>query len=286
MKVSLIQVPYHLGHEGVGMGAGPQALVAAGLESALAESGHEPEISTVRRSDQEANEVGASFAVLRLVAARSHDAVARHAFPLALAGNCMTSIGVVAGLGDDVGVVWLDAHPDFNTAEGSESGFADGMGLSILTGTGWDALRATIPGYRALSEADVVLVGTRDVAPAEDSRLHRSSARVVPPGELDRMEAALDDLRERVADVYFHLDLDVLDPAEGRANAYAAPGGLSADDVDRVVREVGERFRIRGASLTAYDPTIDAEGRVPPTAVRLATQIVAAAAAREAVGAR
>jgi arginase len=284
MKVALIHVPYHLGHEGVGMGAGPTTLLAAGLTSSLTDGGHDADVFSVRREGAWTNEIAASFAVLRLVADRVREAVAEDAFPLALAGNCMTSIGVVAGLGRALGVVWLDAHPDFNTAEGTESGFADGMGLSILTGTGWDAMRATVPGYRALAEANVVLVGIRDVAAAERERLRTSPIRVVAPDALDGVTSALDGLREQVSEVYFHLDLDVLDPSEGRANEYAAAGGLNAGDVERLIEAVGDRFRIRAASVTAYDPLQDPEGLIPPTAIRLSSQIVEAAA-REAVGA-
>jgi arginase len=284
MDVALIHVPYHLGHEAVGTGVGPATLLDAGLADALAERGHECEVDAVRREGEEPNEVAGSFAILRLVAERAREAVCRNALPLALAGNCMTSIAMVAALEDEVGVVWLDAHPDFDTTEGTETGFADGMGLSILTGTGWDALRRTIPGYRAVAEADVVLVGARDAAPAERERLDKSLVRLLGPS-VDDLAPALDELRERVTSVYFHLDLDVLDPSEGRANAYAAPGGLSADDVERVVRAVGERFRIRAASVTAYDPASDAERRIPPIALRLTTHLVDAAA-REAVSAR
>ncbi len=285
MKVALIHVPYHLGHEGVGMGAGPAALLSAGLASALGDARHDVEIFGIRREGEEANEIAASFAVLRVVAERVREGVGRDAFPLALAGNCMTSIAVVAGLDRDVGVVWLDAHPDFNTPDGTESGFADGMGLSILTGTGWNALRATVPGYHAVPEANVVLVGIRDVAAAERERLERARVGVVPPAGLDEIGPALDRLRERVADVYVHLDLDVLDPSEGRANEYAAPGGLTADDVERLIEAVGQRFLIRGASVTAYDPIVDAERRIPPRAIRLTARLVGAAA-RETVGTR
>jgi arginase len=151
------------------------------------------------------------------------------------------------------------------------------MGLSILTGTGWDAMRETVPGYRTVPERNVVLVGIRDVLAAEQERLDRSPVAVVPPDGMDAAEAALDRLREHVADLYFHLDLDVLDPSEGRANEYAATGGPRGDDVERLVGAVGERFRIRGASVTAYDPKGDGERRIPPTAIRLAKSVVAAA---------
>jgi arginase len=283
MRVAVIQVPYHLGHEGVGMGAGPNALVTAGLAATLESDGHEVDVVRVARRGEAANEIGASFEVLRAVAERVREAAAKGAFPLVLAGNCMTSIGVVAGLGRDVGVAWLDAHADFNTAETTMSGFADGMGLSILAGTGWDALRATVPGYRAVLDEKIVLVGIRDVDAAEEERLDRSAVAVVRPDEVEGVGR----VAERVGDaVYFHLDLDVLDPSEGRANEYAVDGGLSAENVERVVDAIGERAAIRAASITAYNPGVDPEGRIPPTAFRLATSILARARVPEEVAAR
>jgi arginase len=286
LRVALVVVPYHLGHEGIGMGAGPDALVEAGLADALESDGHEVELVRVGRDGRSTNEVAASFEVLRAVAERVGEAAATGAFPLALAGNCMTSIGVVAGLDRDVGVVWLDAHADFNTPETTTSGFADGMGLSILTGTGWGAMRATVPGYRPVAEANVALVGIRDVDPAEKERLERSPVAVIEPQDVGAAGTVVDRLRARVSDVYFHLDLDALDPSEGRANAFAVDGGLRADDVELVVRRIAERLRIRAASVTAYDPAADAGARIPPTALRLARSIVACAHVAEEVGAR
>ena len=276
MQVALIQVPYHLGHENVGMGAGPGRL-EAGMVSALRASGQDVEVVRVRRGDDETNEIGASFEVVRRVAEAVAAAVERGAFPLVVSGNCMSSIGVVAGSGRDLGVVWLDAHADFNTPDSSLSGFQDGMGLSILTGTGWRALRETIPGYRPVAEENVGLVGVRDVDTLEQERLDRSAVAVVAPGE--SAEPVLDGLAGRVEGVYLHVDLDVLDPSEGRANEHAAPGGLVAADVERIVALVGERATIRGAAVTAYDPAADPEGSIPAIAAAIAARIAAAAEA-------
>lgn len=280
MRIALIQVPYHLGHEGIGMGAGPDHLVASGAAEALANGGHDVEVLRVRRRNGETNEVGASFEVVRRLAEAVAESIERGAFPLVLSGNCMSSIGVVAGLGRDVGVVWLDAHPDFNTTDGSLSGFADGMAVSVLTGTGWRALRETIPGYRALPEPNVVLVGIRDIDPSEQERLGSSDIDVVAPAAVaERVGPALDRLRTQVGDVYLHVDLDVLDPSAGRANEYAAPGGLSPEDVERIVEGVGDRFAIRGAAVTAYDPGADPEGRIPVVAAGIVRRIASAAEA-------
>lgn len=283
MRIDLIQVPYHLGHEGVGMGAGPERLVEAGLAQSLEEQGEDVEVAVVQRQDDETNEVGASFAVLRQLSAAVAEAVAHGAFPLVLAGNCMSSIAVVAGLGREVGVVWLDAHGDFNTPETTLSGFQDGMGLTILTGTGWNALRETIPGYRAVDEAKVVLVGIRDLDKAERERLESSEVQVVLPGDLQRTNEALARLGDRVEEVYLHVDLDVLDPSEGRANRYAAPGGLMAAEVERIVAALGGRVAIAAAALTAYDPRQDPEGRIPPLAAAIASRIAGAAHAKAVV---
>jgi arginase len=276
VRIALIQAPYHLGHEDVGMGAGPLRL-ESDMVAALGASGHDVEVVRVRREDGETNEIGASFEVVRRVAVAVAAAVERGAFPLVLSGNCMSSIGVVAGVRRDVGVVWLDAHADFNTPESSLSGFQDGMGLAILTGTGWRALRETIPGYRSVAEENVVLVGVRDVDQLEQERLDSSAVTVVAPGE--GSEGALDGLAGSVEGIYLHVDLDVLDPSEGRANEHAAPGGLAAADVERVVAAVGERAPIRGAAVTAYDPAADPEGSIPGIAAAIAARIAAAAEA-------
>ena len=86
-------------------------------------------------------------------------------FPLVLAVNCFTSLGTVAGLGRDVGVVWFDAHGDFNTPDTTTSGFLDGMGLAMLLGDGWRELRQTVEGLRPVPAEHALLVGARDIDP-------------------------------------------------------------------------------------------------------------------------
>lgn len=80
----------------------------------------------------------------------------------------------------------------------------------------------------------------------------------------------LDTLRSRTGTVYLHVDLDVLDPGEGTANAFAAPGGLRVDDVVTLIRILRSVLRIGAIALTAYDPTYDAESRIPAAALRIA----------------
>jgi arginase len=171
-----------------------------------------------------------------------------------------------------VGVVWFDAHADFDTTDDNLSGYFDVMALTILTGSAWRTLRETIPGFAPVDERDVVLAAVRDLEPYQRDFLERSAVRSVP-GTMEGLEPALDALRERVDRVYLHLDLDALDAEEARANQYAAPGGPSLDALLAAVDAVFERFTVAAAALTAYDPSFDTDGRARDAARSLLARV-------------
>ncbi len=252
------------------MGAGPARLVERlGGEAVWVDA-----------PDPAAPEIARTFAIDRRLAELVAAAVGDGDFPLVLAGQCNSALGTVAGLGDPaLGVVWLDAHADFDTPDDNLSGFFDVFALSVLTGIGWRALRETIPGFATIPEERVVLAAVRDLAPYQARRLRRSAVRAVPPGE--DLLGPLDALRAEAARVYLHVDLDCLDPdAAGRANAYASAGGLTLEQVVEAVGAVFERFEVAGAALTAYDPAADEDGRMLASAAAVAETIVACAQRR------
>jgi arginase len=123
--------------------------------------------SASQHTDERLPEVARIFELDRRLALRGAEARQRHQFPLVLAGNCVSCLGTTAGVRDgrDLGVVWLDAHADFDTPEDNLSGFTDVMGLSILTGSCWRALRETIPGFEAVDECKVAIAAdAREIA--------------------------------------------------------------------------------------------------------------------------
>jgi arginase len=155
------------------------------------------------------------------------------------------------------------AHADFDTPDRS-LGFFDGMGLAILTGNGWELLRGTIDGFAPVDERDVVLAGVRDLEEHQRPALEASALQVLPGRAAagPAYGAALDELRQRVSRAYLHIDLDVLDPSEGRANRFAAEGGLSLRELERAIELGFERLQVAAAAITAYDPVLDADGRM------------------------
>lgn len=283
-ELDLIAWPYHAGLAESGMGLGPTVLVSdPQFQAALGSAGWEPRVVNVAPVDESQPEVARVFALVRRLARSVAAARSRDAFALVLAGNCVSCLGTTAGSRstDELGVVWLDAHADFDTPEDNLSGFTDVMGLAILTGGCWRALRETVPGFAVVDERHVVLVGTRDLEPYQRDRLQGSDLRVVP-GDIaaDQLDEALDALHAQIGHVYLHVDLDVLDTSVGCANPYAAAGGPDLDGVLTAIDATFARFSVAAAALTAYDPRVDESGAIASAAASIAGRIAAHAAAQ------
>jgi len=279
MNIHLLDVPYSLGREATGTGLGPARLLDAGLLALLRDHGHDVRPIQVRRAGEFRHEVGGAFDVSRTLADRVREAQRGGIFPLALAGDCSACLGMLAGLGSArTGIVWFDSHGDFNTPETTVTGFLGGMPLAAAVGRCWTALCAGIPGFEPVRESRVVLYDARALDPKEDGMLRASAVRLVDDSMA--LNRALDGLATDVDGVYVHVDLDVLDPRQVRANVYAEPGGLSVEQVIAAIGLVGQRVPIRAAALTAYDPGYDEDGRGAAAGLRIVSALIDAAASR------
>ncbi len=275
-RLHILTWPFHNGLRDVSMGSGPIRLaddpkLRAGIE-AEGWAVTTEEIEAVDESDPEIVRV---IELIRRLAKKVEDAVRDNAFPLVLAGNCNSALGTTAGIGaENLGVVWFDAHADFDDPEENESGFFDVMGLAMLTGRGWRALRNTIPGHAPIPERNVILAAARDLEDYQRERLNRSHLATIPgPIDPKSFQTALTALATRVERVYLHVDLDSLDTSDARANRYAAPGGPGLDTLLECIRQTAQRLEIAGAAITAYDPAYDPDGRTMSGARAVAREV-------------
>ena len=285
----LLAVPYEVGAARLGVGRGPERLLEAGAEEALGSRGAGVRLDIIelqehRRDASGASEAGAGFELIRLVAARAREAISEGAFPVLLSGSCFAGLGMVAAMDEPApGVVWFDAHGDFNTPDSSVDGYFDGMGLAMLTGEAWRGMSGPSMGGASVPESAVVLAGARDFDDLERQRLDSSAVLQVAPENIDSdgdIADAVNEMDPAPSGLYLHVDLDVLDSDEARVNIYSVPGGLKAEQLQSQVRSLLDTCPVRALSLTAYDPEVDGEGRVPPIAMRL-LELVADRIARE-----
>lgn len=272
MKVRLFSVPWDSGHRDVRMGAGPLHLLELGLPERLEEDGHRVLRVDVEVGSPLLTETGVAFEVARRLAGEVKVARKADELPLVLAGNCVSALGTVAGLSPGTGVVWLDAHGDFNTPETSPSGFLDGMALAMVVGDCWSGSTSRIPGFTPVRPEEVLLVGARDLDPLEKARLERAEIARLSAAHLDdagRVEEAVSTLAGVVDFVYLHLDLDVLDPGVARANPFATPGGASLEGVERLMARLIPALPLAALAVTAYAPEEDEDGRAARAAETL-----------------
>jgi arginase len=274
MDVTLITVPYHLGRRGKGAALGPE-----GILRAAAGRGLRPRIVEVTPARDFETELATTIDVDVALAGAVERELAAGRLPITLAADCISCLGTIAGMAgptDRRGVVWLDAHGDFNTMASSPTGYVDGMALAAAAGLELRAATAGLAGFERIAAANIVHLGGRDFDPGELDRLHAAGATVVSPAAL-RSESPdlrfLTALAGRVDGVYLHVDLDVLDPSEGVANAYAAPDGLSAAELASVTAACMTGLPVRTIAFTAYDPDVDADGRVATIAAGLLEMI-------------
>ncbi len=179
------------------------------------------------------------------------DFVAVTDHPASYAGDCVSSIGVLAGLerrGVRPTLLWMDAHGDFNTPETSPSGFPGGMPLAMLTGRGNQTIVDAV-GLTPLADSQVVLVDARDLDPAEGAALAASG--------IDR--ATVEQLISNPlpdGPLYVHLDTDIVDPADMPALNYPVPNGPALASVHAAMTRLAATNRVVAFSVSSWNPAL------------------------------
>jgi arginase len=261
--VRLIAVPYDIGIYNNGHGRGPKALLDAGLERILSDAGHNVETTAVVLDNSgQMTDIQATFVSISLVAREVAAARALRELPIVLAGNCITSAGIITGLQNKkIKVLWLDAHADYNTPETTESGYLDGMALSVVCGRCWKHL-SEMNNLLQIGDDQVVLIGTRDVDSEEESALShskikrssvnqlRSSGYEIPKGFITTSD-----------ELHIHIDADVIDRSVGHANRFASDGGLMEEEIVALLSKACIN-RVGSVAVTAYGPDYDKEKKV------------------------
>ena len=194
---------------------------------------------------------------------------------ITIGGDCGVELAAVERVvGDDVAIIWLDAHPDLNTPESSPSGAFTGMVLRTLLGEGPAQL---VPGT-PLRPSRVILAGARSFDPGEDEYI--AAHRVVTIGADEVSGQSLVDavVASGAASVYVHIDLDVLDPEDIQGLGYPEPFGVRSADLVNALKALVARFPLAGAGITEFAPASPRDAvEDMPTILRLVGALASAA---------
>lgn len=203
-----------------------------------------------------------------------------------IGGECSLIPGVLSGLGRRLkgkpGVVWLDAHGDFNTSQTTPSGYIGGMCLALACGRESSFLRQIGSEKALVSEEAVAHIGSRALDSVEgrammDSPMMLKRASALRRRGMENVAAEVARFVSERADwVVMHLDLDFLDSALMPAVNFPTPGGMEVSDVRAIANALKESGKLRVLNVTAYDPTKDSTGRYGKMIVKILAEIVSA----------
>ncbi|MDR2110889.1 MAG: arginase [Spirochaetaceae bacterium] len=297
MRVRVIELPLDFGASRRGSDMGPSAIRLAGLKEALTNIGHRCEESFpgipvpaqefLEEGDGSAKFLGPIAESCGELAKRVESAVEDQTFPLILGGDHSIAIGSLSGLGAvyrkrgvSWGVLWVDAHGDFNTPETSPSGNIHGMSLAIACGYGRKELTGLHGDFRKLDPRNTALVGVRNLDPLERELLREAGPRVFTMTDVDRLGIAetagriIGFFKERVEILHVSVDMDALDPMIAPGVGIPLTGGFSYREVLLLAEELAASNLLGSAEIVEVNPVLDVRNQTARMAVELISRLL------------
>ena len=202
--------------------------------------------------------------------------ILRGDLPLVLGGDHSIAIGTVAGMScsGPLGLLWVDAHGDFNTPQTSPSGNIHGMPVAALTGRGQPELvNLGHPGPK-LRPQDIVMIGIRDLDPAERLALANSGITIYTMRDVDELGMATVARRAlarlgHLPRIHLSLDMDSIEPSVAPGVGTPVPGGLTFREAHLLMEIVGESHKVAALDVVEINPILDEGNRTAELAVEL-----------------
>jgi len=285
MQIDIIGVPIDLGADRRGVDMGPSAIRYAHLHQKLEELGYAvedkgnievPIQETCSIIDPRLKYLDCIIPMARRVAGAVATSIQSGHLPLVLGGDHSLSAGSIRGAAKHkkLGVIWIDAHADFNTPETTPSGNIHGMPLAALCGMGDPRLvclwEETPP---ILDPQRVTVIGARDLDPGEKRNLRQAGVMVQSMEQIDRLgmvtalEKGIDRVGRDVDGIYLSLDMDSLDPRHAPGVGTPVPGGLTYREAHLACEVVAETGKLVGMDLVEVNPILDVQNQTAILAV-------------------
>ncbi|GAB4486167.1 MAG: arginase [Anaerolineales bacterium] len=288
MQIDIIGVPIDLGADRRGVDMGPSAIRYAHLQQKIESLGYTvedkgnievPIAEMCKISEPKLKYIDCIVPMARRVAGAVATSLQAGHFPLVLGGDHSVALGSIHGAarGRKLGVIWVDAHADFNTAETTPSGNIHGMPLAALCGLGDPRLTAlwneAVP---VINPQRVAVIGARDLDPGEKRNLKQVGVMVMGMEQIDRLgmvqalEKAIERVSREVDGIFLSFDMDSLDPRHAPGVGTPVPGGLTYREAHLICELVAETGSLIGLDLVEVNPILDAQNATAALSVELA----------------
>lgn len=297
-QIRILGIPMDLGQQRRGVDMGPSAVRYAGLYERLTRLGCEVEDDgnvlvpgRDERTVKERQETGAGSGNLRhlpevVSACRSIYDVAKACsttpeVPIFLGGDHSIAIGTVGGTAcaGPLGLIWIDAHGDFNLPETSPSGNIHGMPVAALVGRGHPDLVDLGHSGPKLKSQEIAMIGIRDLDGQERQNLVASGIHVYTMRDVDELGMATVARRalshlNHLPRIHISLDMDAIDPLTAPGVGTPVPGGLSYREAHLLMEILTESYKVASVDVVEINPILDDGNRTAELAVELLASLL------------
>jgi arginase len=287
--INIFGVPMDLGQNRRGVDMGPSAIRYAGLQQRLQSLGLQvqdsgniavPIIEAVRHlsQDDHMHNADAIASVCQLTYKAVGQSLAAGERAVVLGGDHSVALGSVAAtldVSEHVGVLWIDAHGDFNTPDITPSGNVHGMVVTSLMGVCPPPL---LIGEHRLKAGQIAMIATRDLDPAEKVAIRQAGVKVMTMSEIDEKGMA-EVMRETLSalgsvdTIHVSFDMDSLDPSVAPGVGTPVSGGLTVREAHLIMEMLADDGRVRTLDLVEVNPILDERNRTAQVAVDLAASL-------------
>jgi arginase len=287
MRIRVIGVPMDLGADRRGVDIGASAIRYAGLNDQLRRLGYSvndignivvPQPESQPTGDPHVKYLEPIVQVSEELANAVTAALQDEEFPLVLGGDHSIALGSITGVARvhrDVGVIWVDAHGDFNTHETTPSGNIHGMILGALAGLGHPRLTGVGGWSPKIHPQSIAIVGARDLDPKEQELLRQQAVHVFTMTDIDQrgmseiMREAVQIASQGSHGFHLSLDMDSLDPREAPGVGTPVRGGLTYREAHLAMEVVAASGRMVSMDAVEVNPILDRENATAHLAVEL-----------------
>ncbi len=287
MNIHIIGVPIDLGAGRHGADLGPAAIRYADLDKKLCQLGYTvidegnlpvPGPETSLSSDQKLKNLEPILAVCRVLATNVESISSSGDFPLVIGGDHSLALGSATGAAkvhSPLGLLWIDAHGDFNTDQTSPSGHIHGMPLAALAGYGHERLVSFGDFSPKVNPAHIAVVGVRDLDAGERELLRAAQIHVFTMKDIDHLgiaeviARALEIATNGTRGLHVSLDIDALDPREAHGVGTPVRGGLTYREASFVMEEIAASGKMTSLDVVEDNPILDNKNRTAQMAVDL-----------------
>ncbi|GFO55215.1 arginase [Geomonas sp. Red276] len=287
-SIRIIGVPIDLGQAQRGVDLGPGALRYAGIAAHLSALGFDVEdagnivvpVRDVLVHEREVHYLPSISKICQAAYDAGRAAIDEKFIPLFMGGDHSLAIGSIGGITHEepAGIIWIDAHGDFNTPQSSITGNIHGMCVAALLGEGYPELvNVGRPGPKVRPE-DVVMIGLRELDPQEKSRLRQSGVAVYTMRDIDErgMGRVAREALARLGHLdrlHVSLDLDALDPLEVPGVGTTSPGGLNYREAQLLMEIIADSRKLVSFDIVEINPILDHRNKTAKIAVELAASV-------------